>query len=415
MRDNRDATDSWSGYLYQSIIGLIVVMENIIEYKKQDKTIQGNLVYEDFEDFSIYLKNENNEHLSSRTYQVKFKKSTTPSDYYPFFRELIQRREDNDSLEYFLNISSYVDFSEVNYIQLNLPKDFLNMLYTYGNQRSFLSGVEALLYLETLIRDYALTSDLNFTKNKVERAASSLISYIDKVIIKTKDIRTKDNNSNHRELIDLQTLIYLIDSTPNEINEEIIAQTIKTRILKAVYMFSETFEESEMFALNRFLSSISKMNEQELISFTKKIEIHKDLRCLTDLISAFNNPEDIQDILLEAIKDITSEINIDKAIFKKDNTAYRPSSIRMSNNQNTAQSNLRREYIPNIMKNMSLYDVEGYFQTKKIIISGNTVPNIWEYVITASHGEKKENKINEPELKSLISITDAIKEINGDD
>lgn len=70
----RDATDSWSGYLYQSIIGLIVAMENIVDSQSQNLTVQGELVYEDFEDFSIYLKDESNQPLSSRTYQVKFKK-----------------------------------------------------------------------------------------------------------------------------------------------------------------------------------------------------------------------------------------------------------------------------------------------------------------------------------------------------
>lgn len=273
--------------------------------------------------------------------------------------------------------------------------------------------MEALSYLEELIGNYAQNAGLNFTRSKVERAASFLISYIDKMIIRTKDMRA--TNAEYREVIQIQTLIDHIINTPDEISEEIAAQIIRTRVLNAFYMFSESFEDEEVVTLERFITSISKVSDKELISFTKKVEIHKDLTSLTELISAFKNPEDIQDVLMEAIKGITSEIDIDKVIFRKDNTAYRPSSMRMSNNERTAQQNLRMQYIPLIKRNMSLYDVEGYFQTKKIIISGNTVPNIWEYIITASHSEKKENKINEPELKTLISITEAIKEINDDD
>ncbi|MCB9062326.1 MAG: hypothetical protein H6622_12470 [Halobacteriovoraceae bacterium] len=409
----RDATDSWSGYLYQSIIGLIVAMENIVDSQSQNLTVQGELVYEDFEDFSIYLKDESNQPLSSRTYQVKFKKSTTPSDYYPVFRDLVRRSEENPTLEYFLNISNNIDFTEVDHERSNLPENFFSMVYNYRNDQSYLGGVEALSYLEELISNYAQNADLNFTRSKVERAASFLISYIDKMIIRTKDMRA--TNVEYREVIQIQTLIDHIINTPDEISEEIAAQIIRTRVLNAFYMFSESFEDEEVVTLERFITSISKVSDKELISFTKKIEIHKDLTSLTELISAFKNPEDLQDVLMEAIKGITSEIDIDKVIFRKDNTAYRPSSMRMSNNERTAQQNLRMQYIPLIKRNMSLYDVEGYFQTKKIIISGNTVPNIWEYIITASHSEKKENKINEPELKTLISITEAIEEINDDD
>jgi hypothetical protein len=409
----RDATESWSGYLYQSIIGLIVFVEKVIELQSYNTEIIGELVYEDYEDFSIYLKDENETNIKSQTYQVKFKKSKKPSDYYPFFKNLIEKSSENKDLDYFLNISCDVNFNSVDFKKNNLPDNFIKKLYTYKNKQNYLGGVEAIDYLEILIKEYLNKKGVEPNNDKAERAVSSLISHIDKIILRTKDKRI--NEKYYREKISFKSLLHIIDNTSDEINFEVGGAVIKKRILSSYYIFCESLNEEEIVNLEKFATYISEINNEELISFTKKLEIHKDLSTAIEFLSAFKNPEDIQDILFESIKSIKKPLDMNKLIFKEKNTAYRPSSIRISTNQMTAKSNLKIKYIPLIEKNMSLYDVEAYFNTKKIIISGNTIDNIWEYKITSSHQEKKENKINEPELKSLISVKDAIKEINRDD
>lgn len=409
----RDATASWSGYLYQSIIGLIVVMENVLEYQSRNEHIIGDLVYEDFEDFSIYLRDQEQQTLSSKTFQVKFKKSTTPSDYYPFFRGLVKRQKANPTIEYFLNISSDVDFSEVNLERNNFPDNLQNIIHTYRNESAHLGGVESLNYLEQLVRDILGNLNICLSQSKLERIVSTLIAHIDKVIIKTKDMR--NTVADYREIIQIQSLINIIQDTPDDLTEELASRVIRKRILNAFYIYSEPLEDENVVELEKFASYILSIEDDKLIEFTKKIEIHKDLSELVDLVSSFSNLEDIQDVLFEVIKSADVPLNRTEVVFNKNNCAYRPSTMRMSPNQGTAQQNLKMQYIPQIKRNMSLYDIEGYFQTKKVIISGNTIKNIWKYMITSSHSTKKENKINEPELKTLININEAIEELKDDE
>ena len=409
----RDATASWSGYLYQSIIGLIVVMENILDYQSRNESIMGDLVYEDFEDFSIYLKDQDQQILSAKTFQVKFMKSTTPSDYYPFFRKLKERQDDYPTLEHFLNISSEIDFRQVNIEGNKLPDNLQDMIHTYRNENTYLGGIESLNYLERLIRDILENFKIEFTQSKLERVVSTLIAHIDKAIIKTKDIR--NTVPEYREVIQIQSLIKIIQGTPDDLTEELAARVIRKRIMNSFYIYSEPLEEKNVLELERFASYISTVDNQQLIEFTKKMEIHKDLNELVELISAFSNLEDIQDILFKVIKSTDVVLNKEGLIFNKNNCAYRPSTMRMSQDQGTAQQNLRMQYVPQIKRNMSLYDVEGYFQTKKVIISGSTIENIWDLIITSSHTEKKENKINEPEFKTLINVDEAIEELKDDE
>lgn len=39
----RDATDSWAGYLYQSVLGLVVVLEKILGLHDSNQAVNGRV------------------------------------------------------------------------------------------------------------------------------------------------------------------------------------------------------------------------------------------------------------------------------------------------------------------------------------------------------------------------------------
>lgn len=77
----RDATDSWAGYLYQSVLGFVVSLEKNFQLHESNQLINGYFVYEDVVDFSSYIKDVNGNITNSSTNQTKYKKGTIPSIY----------------------------------------------------------------------------------------------------------------------------------------------------------------------------------------------------------------------------------------------------------------------------------------------------------------------------------------------
>lgn len=411
----RDATDSWAGYLYQSVIGLVVTLEKILQLQESNQPINGHLIYEDVEDFSIYIKDVNGFVTSSSTHQAKYKKGTTPSIYYPFISSLSQSQTANTTgMQFFLNISSGVIFPDNPETTTNqLPANYTSFVYQYRDGNKYLGGTECLERLEQHILSYRQQiTNLDITPETLERISSAFLAFVDSVIIQTKEQRA--TNTTYRREITFNELVTILTNNDTTLTKDVIAKTLKRRFFHAFMLSFDTLDEPSAEKMNAMKNLILELSQDEFFSFVKKINIHKDLRTDTDLLSIFSSPEELQDILFEVTKSTSSPLDKSNVIFKKKQNAFRPSTLRSSRNQGTAQQNLRLEYIPKIKKNMSEHDIEGYFETKKIIIDGQTVQDIWSYEITSSELEKRENKINEPELKTLISVQDAIGELNED-
>lgn len=410
----RDATDSWAGYLYQSALGLVVTLEKILQLQESGQAINGHFVYEDVEDFSIYVKDANEAIVSSSTYQAKYKKGTNPSIYYPFISALSQAQSANTTnMQFFLNISSDIVFPDNPETTTNqLPANYTSFVYQYRNGSKYLGGAECLTYLEQQISSYRQLNTLDTSSEAIERTSSALLAFIDTVIIHTKEQRL--TIPEFRREITFNEIITIVTNNDTTLTKKVIANTLKKRFFRAFMLCSETLDEQATQRMDKLSKQISEFTQEEFLSFVKKIHIHKDLTNDVDLVSSFSSPEDLQDILFAVTKSISLSLEKSNVIFKKKQGAYRPSTLRFGRNLETAQQNLRLEYIPKIKKNMSEHDIEGYFETKKIIIDGQTIQDIWSYEITSSELEKRENKINEPELKSLISVEDAIGELNED-
>lgn len=408
LRGTRDATDSWAGYLYQSILGLIVTLEKILELQEANLPIDGYFTYEDVEDFSLYIKDASGNVTASSTYQAKYKKGETPGIYYPFFRELHQARTANNSgMRYFLNISMNINFNEVNANDFELPTDFISLLYVYQNGQRYLGGTESLSYLETLILSYCEKNNIERSTERAERISSKLLAHIDSIIIETKEQRL--TIPDYRKQIEFQEIRNLIGDTRTELSEELVSNVLRKRFNKALLMYSEPLINEESAKLDATARLIANMPDGAFLSLVKKMQMHKDLTSEVDLVSSFSSVEELQEILFAVIRSTSTEFEVQDVVFKKNQNGYRPSTLRMGRNGGT---NLKLEYLPKIKKNMSEHDIQGYFETKKIIIDGQTIEDIWGYEITSSDSPKAENKINEPELKSLISVEDAIRELD---
>lgn len=410
----RDATDSWAGYLYQSVLGLVVTLEKILQLQESNQPISGHFVYEDVEDFSIYCKDANGTVTSSSTYQAKYKHGATPSSYYSFLSSLNQSQAaDATGMQYFLNISANVTFPANPETTVNtLPANYASFVYQYRNGNRYLGGTECLSYLEQHITSYRQLTNLDVSSATLERISSTLLAFVDSVIIQTKE--TRQINANYRREITFDELVALVTNNDTILTKDIILNTLRRRFLHAFMISSETLEGLAAERMDALSKQVSEFSQDEFLSFVKKIHIHKDLTSDVDLVSSFSSLEDLQDVLFAVAKSISVPLEKSTVIFKKNQNAYRPSTLRFGRNQETAQQNLKLEYIPKIKKNMSEHDIEGYFETKKIIIDGQTVQDIWSYEITSSELEKRDNKINEPELKTLISVEDAIGELNED-
>ncbi len=411
----RDATDSWAGYLYQSVLGLVVTLEKILQLQESSQPINGHFVYEDVEDFSIYCKDANGAVTFSSTHQAKYKKGAVPSIYYPFISTLNQSQTTNNTtgMHYFLNISSNVTFPATPETTTNpLPDNYTSFVYQYRNGNKYLGGTECLTYLEQQISSYRQLTNLDVTPATLEKISSTLLAFIDAIIIQTKEQRR--TNANFRREITFNELVTIVTNNDTTLTKDIISNTLRKRFLRAFMLSSETLDGQSAERMDALSRQISDFTQDEFLSFVKKIHIHKDLTNDVELVSSFSSPEDLQDVLFAVAKSISAPLEKSSVIFKKQQNAYRPSTLRFGRNQETAQQNLKLEYIPKIKKNMSEHDIEGYFETKKIIIDGQTVQDIWSYEITSSELEKRENKINEPELKTLISVEDAIGELNED-
>lgn len=410
----RDATDSWAGYLYQSVLGLIVTLEKILKLQEEDQLVDGHFVYEDIEDFSIYIKDVNGTVIHSSTYQAKYKKGTTPSTYYPYISALNQAQTANANMQYFLNISSNVVFPENPATTTNpLPANYTSFVYQYRNGNKYLGGIECLTYLEGLISSYRESATLTTTSEVLERISSSLLAFIDSIIIETKAQRT--GNPNYRREITFLELVNLISTNDTVLNKSLICKILRKRFLRAFMLYSDTLNAKMAQKIDAVAKWTNESNDEDFILLVKKIQMHRDLSVDTDLLSSFSAVEDLQEILFSVVASVGTSFDGKDVAFKKKHSAYRPSTLRAGRNQQTNEHNLKFEYLPKIKKNMSDHDIEGFFETKKIIIDGQTIEDIWSYEITSSEVEKAENKINEPELKTLISVTDAIGELNGDD
>lgn len=411
LRGNRDATDSWAGYLYQSVLGLIVALEKILELHDTNQPIEGHFTYEDVEDFSIYIKDSTGNVTASSTYQAKYKKGEARGIYYPFFRELHQARtKNNTGMRYFLNISMNIDFDEVNATDFDLPDDFISLLYVYQNGRRYLGGTESLSYLETLILSYCEKNNIERCAEKAEKISSRLLALIDSIIIETKEQRL--TTPVYRREIEFQEIVNLIRDTRAELSEELISTVLRKRFNKALLMCSEPLDNEEAAKLDTVAKLIANMSDEAFLSFVKKMQMHKDLASDVELVSSFASVEELQEVLFAVIRSTSSQFDVQDVVFKKNLNAYRPSTLRMGR---SGETNLKLEYLPKIKKNMSEFDIRGYFETKKIIIDGQTIEDIWGYEITSSDSPKAENKINEPELKTLVSVDDAIRELDEDE
>lgn len=403
----RDATNSWSGYIYQSVIGLIVALESFDLICREESVFKLNLVFEDHEDFSIYLYSEA-VCLLSQTHQVKYLKSKERSEYYDALRNVLFYNVSKNGINHYLNLSEDIDFSNCKLGVLK-NKNLNQFKYIYTNGNSYLSGSDAFSYLSQLVAAILKFYNEPHDNSKIESFVSYLITNIDKTIVSTKEKRK--TNFEYREIIDVQTLILgAMAAIKNLVTEEVLTGVIKQRISKAYYLYVEALSHEDNNLLSGLFEYLMNLSSEELLDFIIKIEPHKVFNTNFDFLSSFAAPEELQDILLRLAA--AYQISYSNLTIDKNSKSYRPTTLRFSSNAQVAGVNLTKEYIPKIISNMSIYDVQSYFNTDKLVVAGNSIPNIWNYHIPTQHQDRTITKINEPNLKSFIDIEDAVKELD---
>ena len=313
--------------------------------------------------------------------------------------------------QYYLNIEKEVDFSKVNILETKDPIDVSNIVYKYLNGKSYIEGAHLFQYLNEVIKKIYGLKSIGFTNDKIDIVSARLISFVDQVIIRTKVER--ETNKTFTRSINLNELIDILENTTDQISQEIIVQKLKNKISEAYYRFIHSVETKTEKLDDVFIKIISLENIQ-FVDFVRKIELHKDLASNSDLFRAISSPEDLQEVLYELLYSALPDFDVDNAVIWKKSCAYRPTTMRLGLGR-SVEANLSETYIPQIQKNMNLFELENYFETKKLIISGNSVEDIWSFNISSTDEIKKEFKITEPELKCLINITEAIEELNKDE
>lgn len=411
MRDfmKRDATASWSGYLYQSILGLIVALETVLH--SDDQNCIGTLVYEDMEDFSIQLFDENSDLVVHQTHQAKYKNSETRSDYYDAIREMMYGKGQRQGVLYYLNTSADVDFTKSK-IYKSKPIENLNKLkYIYRNGADFLSGGQCVTYLENLIGEVSLFMGREADEERRSHLCALLISYVDKIIIETKERRAIEMG--YRRTIEFSELKDIILNSSCLISEELCVAFLKKKFLRAFYLYLEAIGGDCNNRLSHLYYFVLHSNDDVFISFIRRLEIHRDTTSLIELMASISEPEKIQEVLLEILYSTNEELDHDDLKIEKNQCAYRPTSLRLGDGR-AAEANLSLEHIPIITENLNRYDIRGYFHAKYLVVSGNTVQNINNFKISNS-GAEQSMHIGRAEFNNLININDAIRKINDDE
>ncbi len=413
---NRDATSSWSGYIYQSIVGLIVACEmisNLEDEGARDHHII--LTYEQSEDFSLSVLDNNNDLILTCNHQAKYRKSDTRSDYYEALRILIrasyESRNAYRSPAFYLNLSTQVTFEDTTALNLRAA-DINNLIFKYADGRSYLPGAEVFEKLRNWLA--TLGGRLGHTGlngSDIENAAAIMISIVDEYIVETKEKRQTD--STFKKDIRVRDLLEDAFSKCRTLNEELCGRILKGRFSDAYYQFIEMY--GEIPNLKKVFDHVSGLNPNEILKFVRQIEVHKDNQGLVDILGAFRQLEDLWDIMFTIVKDCRIEVDLSDVTLSKSGKLYRPTTFRMSGDRERALNRLTTSYIPQIIRNISLYDVEAYYKAHSLIMHGPGVENIWDYDITKNGIERKANRINVPELMSIVDVADAIGIFNEDE
>ncbi|WP_413612425.1 ABC-three component system protein [Bdellovibrio sp. HCB-110] len=406
----RDATSSWSGYIYQSVVGLVTALEMLVSVESDNADFGIVLIYEQHEDFSLRLSDGVGNTFLHQTHQVKYRKSTTRSDYYSAIRVLVEGRGKPNAPNQYINLSAEVEFEDADTLNLTAT-DINNLVFRYSDGRRYLPGSEVFKRLEDLIKKIGELRELELVQSEIEIIAATLISNVDKYIVETKELRLE--NPVYIKEIDIFTEIDLAISSCRVLNDELCGRILKKRFSEAFYLFNEL--HGDIPKLVKVFEYFNRLSDLDAMKFVRRIEVHKDHIDLKSLMGALRDPEDLQDIMFEVVKECRVDFDLNDLTLKKSGRLFRPTTFRMARHPDVAAYNLSKRYIPQIIQNVSLYDVEGYYKAHSLIVSGQNVENIWEYDITKNGVVRQDNKINEPELKSLIDVDTAIGIINEDE
>lgn len=416
---NRDATASWSGYIYQSILGLIVSIEIINSKLEKNESIDKlHLIFEKLEDFSIREEISQNEWQTVEAHQVKNLKSTTRSDYFPAIRLINAGRVDNPDVEFFLHTSVALDLTNVKFHGETAAVDYSSLKYRHSNGENFLAGGNSMSLLNEVVNTLFGRIGVDQVQSKIDLVVSELMRIVDSRIIETKS-RRDAGDTDFIYPISFVEINELATNISETIVDEMAVPILKSKLTDAYLIHSDTLEGDEFSRLESFHSFIVSLTEDKFREFVRRVTPHKKSLRLQDFIVSLGELENIQDVLFNTVAKVIKPICQDEINYEANGDSYRPTVLKASNIAEVAQKNYEKKYIPNIISNMQDEDIEGYFLIKNLIINGETIDDIWEFRLSEAHLEEDDesrtgNKITEPLLKRLVETNTAIGEINED-
>jgi hypothetical protein len=382
-----DASPSWNGYNHQGKVGIFVVLKMINDLNLTfDACKAFEMELEWLEDFSI--KKENN---YIAIHQVKTYNKTAPSEYKDAIWLLLAKILDFPNIENaYLHSTSKISkvdnlktllheykpptedthekqesnekVEEVNKKQVNkkywTPRqchDYVKNtgkydeafkkfnIYTYedGCQHCNMDDVESRIKSQLVI----FYKDNTKTSTQLNRTFLLLLGLVDKHI-RERHINIQVGFNEEKATINFQRIFELIIANHELPSKEYIIFRLRDRFTKLTNEYIEdillevqegSLESNEILNVLRVINSVLELNDDEFLKFCIKITPNHDvddedpdsiLNALSTLISETH----MNDGLLEILKRIRTQINVEKYTFTKLgdmklNTSYLPTTI----------------------------------------------------------------------------------------
>lgn len=412
----RDATASWSGYLYQSVIGLVVGLEYLIIYKELQENYSNLLIsFEELEDFSICEINRTDFKVLE-AHQVKNYKDPFPSKYMNALRHfrLGAISKESSHVSFYLHTNVNPDISNIQEVGWKGGINHQGVRYTYKNGNKLIGSNIVLTYMRELIREFYDKFHDGSSNEIVDISLDALISRTDELILHTKHLRDNGIDKAQGDLSFNEIEFILTKNIGSIFTAECVFKRIKTQLLENILIFKEESNTGSN-NIDRFLEYCISSNNVELKLLIKKLCPHLTLDDDLTYYGAMGTGIDILEGLLAFFAAVGGNADFDELIFSGTGGTYRPSPLRVNLQVIGERTRLNNVHIPTIIKNINDTDIKDLFRINNISIVGETIENIWDAEITKPEDYAARDKITEPELKRLVNVVDAIGECNDDD
>ena len=428
------AISSCSGYIYQGKIALMHCLKLFENLGAQAKEL--SLEIESLDDFAI--KNGDGSYRSM--HQVKAKKEQRFSAYRAAIVKQQRDSQNHAGIGVYFHVAANIEDTPDNFAATFNPVQF----YSYRNEQGASQNSCPLNCVdnwnnEQLKKTYQALGQpdfkhtdeeyLNKTRQHLEDLVIKHIICVHHKIIECKKSGVTDRHIAQLSNIPLNIFFEAITETDfNNVDSEDYFHGILIKkageyfhefCLEQVELGEFTEDDDKLYILNGYLAIINTLNVSELKKFVQSIMPHREasFNTIPDLIDSTFDREDFKNGLLQVFKNlIESQINsqsLSLPIFywNKDSILFYPTAI------DTHKRN-ERMLCQKIVQTSLSSEIDVLYEAGKLVNQGITNESIFVSSAIGSFQENDEqdpyrhNKINEVKKVSLISLDDAMEELN---